>query len=112
MPTMTDYSRLPHAADCACSVCWSLLQMAKPAPCPSTPCDQCRRASAVPIRILKMGLVAGVWKPLLSEWAITPAFTCAKHTPSDRPPKYWSVWQDSGKPTPFVPRWDLFEREG
>ncbi|MDX1296935.1 MAG: DUF5447 family protein, partial [Pseudomonas sp.] len=55
--------------------------MAKPAPCPSTPCDQCRRASARPVRTLKMGLVAGVWTPLLSQWQITPAFTCAKHMP-------------------------------
>ena len=110
--TLSSYSNQPHAENCACSVCWSKAEMAKPWPCPSTPCDQCRPASVVPTRILKMGLVAGVGKPLLSEWSITPAFTCAKHTPPDRPPKYWSVVQDSGKPAPYVPRWDLFELEG
>ena len=109
---MKAYNRLPHAQDCACSVCWSQREMAKPAPCPSTPCDLCRRASPRPVRTLKMGLVAGVWTPLLSQWQITPAFTCAKHMPPDRPPKYWSVVQDTGKPTPYVPRWDLFELAG
>ena len=110
--TLFSYSNQPHADNCACSVCWSQREMAKPATCPSTPCDQCRRASAQPIRILKMGLVAGAWKVLLSEWAITPAFICAKHTPPLHPPKYWSVVQDTGKPAPYVPRWDLFELEG
>lgn len=112
MLASNQYNRLQHAANCGCSVCWSLAEMAKPAPSPSTRCDQCRRASARPVHTLKMGCVAGTWKVLLSEWAVTPAFVCAKHTPPLRPPKYWSVVQDTGKATPYVPRWDLFELEG
>lgn len=56
-----------------------------------------------------MGVVAGVPKVLLSEWEVIPAFTCDKHTPSLRPPKYWHVVYDSGKPTPYVPIYDLFD---
>lgn len=110
--TLFSYSNQPHAENCACSVCWSQAEMAKPAPCLSTPCDQCRPASARPVRILKVGLVAGVWTPLLSQWEITPAFICAKHTPSDRPPRYWSVVENIGKPVPFVPLHEPFELTG
>ncbi|NQD96854.1 DUF5447 family protein [Pseudomonas sp. CrR25] len=108
---MSTYNRLQHAETCACSVCWSKAEMASPARSPSTPCAHCRRASARPVRPLKVGCVAGAWTVLLSEWAITPAFICEKHTPPLRPPKYWSVVQDSGRATPYVPRWDLFELE-
>jgi hypothetical protein len=45
-------------------------------------------------------------------WKLTPAFICAKHTPSDRPPKYWHVVHDTGKPTPFVPLREPFELVG
>lgn len=109
---MNNYQRLPHTEHCACSVCWSRREMAKPAPSRSTPCAQCRPASAVPIRILKMGRVGGIWKPLLSEWKVEPAFICEKHTPPARPPKYWSVIYDSGKSTPYVPIHEPFELEG
>lgn len=94
---MHKYLRLPHAQDCACSVCWSGRVMAKPVPCRSTPCIQCRPA-------------------LLSKdagrWIITPAFKCARHTPSPRPPKYWHVVEDIGKPEPFVPIREPFELTG
>ena len=110
--TPFSYSNQQHAENCDCSVCWSKTEMAKPDPCPSTPCDQCRPASARPVRTLKMRLVAGAWTPLLSQWEITPAFICAKHTPSDRPPKYWSVVENIGKPVPFVPLHEPFELTG
>tara|TARA_Y100000815_G_scaffold219353_1_gene205035 strand:+ start:382 stop:561 length:180 start_codon:yes stop_codon:yes gene_type:complete len=58
-----------------------------------------------------MGKIAGVWTVLASEWAVIPASTCAKHTPPDRPPKYWSVVFDTGKPTPYVPIYEPFELE-
>lgn len=109
---MSTYNRLPHPEHCACSVCWSRREMAKPDPSRSIPCALCRPASARPIRTLKMGCVGGTWKPLFSEWEMTPAFICEKHTPPSRPPKYWSVVLDTGKPTPFVPIHEPFELEG
>ena len=91
------YLHQPHAANCDCSVCWSRRETARPAPCPSTPCTECRHVS-----VLK---VDGRWK-------LTPAFICAKHTPSNRPPRYWHVVLDTGKPTPFVPLREPFELVG
>ncbi|HEJ1106103.1 lysogeny maintenance protein PflM, partial [Pseudomonas aeruginosa] len=41
-----------------------------------------------------------------------PRSFCAKHDPSRRPPKYWHVVYDSGKPTPFVPVREAFQLEG
>jgi hypothetical protein len=110
--TPFSYSNQQHAENCDCSVCWSKAEMAKPDPCPSTPCDQCRPAFAQPVRTLKMRLVAGAWMPLLSQWQITPAFTCAKHMPSDQPPKYWSVVENIGKPVPYVPLHEPFQLVG
>ncbi len=96
MQKPASYQRLPHAQDCDCSVCWSRREMAKPAPSRSTPCALCRPAYARPIRTLQMGCVGGTWKPLLSEWTVEPAFICEKHTPPERPAKWWSVaYQDS-----------------
>ncbi|MFG0720853.1 DUF5447 family protein, partial [Pseudomonas sp. GLN_6] len=63
--TPFSYSNQQHAENCDCSVCWSKAEMAKPDPYPSTPCDQCRHASARAVRTLKMRLVAGAWTPLL-----------------------------------------------
>ncbi|WP_313290613.1 lysogeny maintenance protein PflM [Stutzerimonas nitrititolerans] len=97
MSVPVKYLRLPHAPNCDCSVCWSRIATAKPDPCRSTPCDQCRPASCV--------LVDG-------RWQVTPRSNCAKHTPSDRPPKYWSVVHDSGKPTPYVPLREPFQLVG
>ena len=45
-------------------------------------------------------------------WKLTPASICAKHTPSNRPPRYWHVVHDTGKPTPFVPLREPFELVG
>jgi len=59
-----------------------------------------------------MGRVGGTWKPLLSEWKVEPAFICEKHTRPARPPKYWNVIYDSGKPTPYVPIHEPFELVG
>ena len=90
------YRRAPHAESCDCSVCWSRRAPA-PALSQSTPCDQCRPAS--------VAKVDGIWRA-------TPASLCAKHTPPRRPPKYWNVIYNSGKPTPFVPIREPFELEG
>ncbi len=45
-------------------------------------------------------------------WLCRPRSFCAKHDPSRRPPKYWHVVYDSGKPTPFVPVREAFQLEG
>lgn len=108
---LSNYLRLPHPEDCDCSVCWSRREVAKPARSRSTPCAQCRPASVLPIRTTRMGKIAGVWTVLASEWAVIPASTCVKHTPPARPPKYWSVVFDTGKPTPYVPIYEPFELE-
>src|SRR5690606_3634621 len=112
MQKPASYQRLPHAQDCDCSVCWSRHEVAKPDLSRSTPCAQCRPAYARPIRTLQMGCVGGTWKPLLSDWTVEPAFICEKHTPPERPAKWWSVIYDSGKPTPYVPIHEPFELVG
>ncbi|MBK3866342.1 hypothetical protein GFL09_01285 [Pseudomonas stutzeri] len=94
--SLQKYLRLPHTPDCDCSVCWSRRELAKPALSQSTPCDQCRPPSCA--------LVDG-------RWLVTPRSFCAKHTPSARPPKYWHVIHDSGKPTPYVPLGQSFDLE-
>ena len=94
---LSRYLHQPHPATCDCSVCWSRRETAHPAVCPSTPCTECR-----PVSVRK---VDGRWK-------LTPASICAKHTPSNRPPKYWHVVHDTGKPTPFVPLREPFELVG
>ena len=85
-----------HTQDCDCSVCWSRRAPA-PALSQSTPCVHCRPASVTKVN--------GIWKPV-------PAFTCAKHTPPLRPPKYWRECFTTGKPTPFVPIHEPFTLEG
>ncbi len=109
---MSAYNRPKHAENCDCSVCWSKAEMAKPTTGQSKPCDQCRPASASQVRITQLRLIGGVWKVQQAEWQITPAFTCEKHTPSDRPPKYWSVVANIGKPVPFVPLHEPFQMVG
>jgi hypothetical protein len=93
---LSRYLHQPHAANCDCSVCWSRRVPAS-VPSPSIPCDQCRPASVTKVN--------GSWKAV-------PAFTCAKHTPPPRPPRYWHVIYDSGNPVPFVPICEPFELEG
>ncbi|MFT5782337.1 MAG: hypothetical protein ACI9EB_001724 [Pseudomonas sp.] len=92
MKTLNSYLRLPHLADCACSVCWSLQQMANNVRCPSIPCEQC-----LPAKVVQLD----------GRWYCQPVSFCAKHSPPRRPPQYWHVVQDTGKPTPFVPLWDF-----
>ncbi|MDP2748633.1 DUF5447 family protein [Pseudomonas sp.] len=81
--------------NCDCSVCWSKHQLSFTAS-RSEPCTQCRPAqvSKVDGRLL-----------------VVPASYCAKHTPSDRPPRYWHVYSDTGKPTPCVPLREPFNLE-
>ncbi|TBU73312.1 lysogeny maintenance protein PflM [Phytopseudomonas daroniae] len=93
---MHKYLRQPHSPDCDCSVCWSKRELAKSARSQSTPCSHCRPATVSTVN---------------GRLIVTPASYCAKHKPSPRPPKWWHVVQDTGKPTPYVPRWDLFESE-
>ncbi|WP_312570984.1 lysogeny maintenance protein PflM [Stutzerimonas balearica] len=112
MQKPASYQRLLHAQDCDCSVCWSRREMAKPDLSRSTQCALCRPAYARPIRTLQMGCVGGIWKPLLSDWTVEPAFLCEKHTPPARPAKWWSVIYNSGKPTPYVPIHEPFELVG
>lgn len=97
--TLSRYLRQPHPDNCSCSVCWSRTVTAQPACSPSTQCDQCR-----PVSVSRDALTG--------RWLLKPAFTCAKHTPADRPQKWWFVIHDSGKPTPFVPISEPFELEG
>ncbi|WP_187672872.1 lysogeny maintenance protein PflM [Zestomonas carbonaria] len=94
MSSLNRYLRQPHAENCGCSVCWSRREVAKPAHSQSTPCTQCR-----PVSVSK---VDGRWK-------VIPASLCDRHQPADRPPKWWFVVYDSGKPTPFVPIREPFE---
>ncbi|MDH0140757.1 lysogeny maintenance protein PflM [Aquipseudomonas alcaligenes] len=96
MNILDRYLHQPHAANCDCSVCWSRRVPAS-APSPSIPCDQCRPASVTKVN---------------GSWKVIPAFTCAKHTPPPRPPRYWHSIYDSGNPVPFVPIRELFELEG
>ena len=100
----------PHAPDCDCSVCWSRRELAKPDPCQSKPCTECRPTRVFTV-VTTMALVAGVWRSIHSTYRVEPGFTCAKHMPALRPPKYWHVVYDSGEPTPFVPIREPFELE-
>lgn len=90
------FRRHPHAENCDCSVCWSARQ-AIPLHSPS-PCPDCRPPG---LPYLEGG-----------RWLCRPRSFCAKHDPSRRPPKYWHVVYDSGKPTPFVPVREAFQLEG
>ncbi|EMV9185884.1 DUF5447 family protein [Escherichia coli] len=105
------YLGKPHASDCDCSVCWSRRELAKPDPCQSTPCTECRPTGVFTV-VTTMTLVAGVWRSIHSTYRVERGFTCDKHMPARRPPNYWHVVYDSGRPTPFVPIREPFELEG
>ena len=89
------YLRLPHQPACTCPVCLSAALVMLP-PSQSPPCSHCRPAH--------LSLVDG-------RWQVVPSMKCEKHQPADRPPKYWHVVYDSGKPTPFVPLREPFQLE-
>ncbi|WP_171049587.1 lysogeny maintenance protein PflM [Pseudomonas nicosulfuronedens] len=108
---LSKYVRQPHAPDCDCSVCWSRRELAKPDPCQSTRCTECRPTRVFTV-VTTMAKVAGVWRSIHSTYRVERGFTCAKHMPALRPPKYWHVIYDSGRPTPFVPVREPFELEG
>ena len=97
------FRRHPHAENCDCSVCHIKRNWVSPRKsCPSdtslsTPCTECRPAQ---------------WSKVNGRTHVTPAYTCEKHKPSSRPPKYWHVVSDTGKPTPFVPLREPFELVG
>ncbi|MCG8906268.1 DUF5447 family protein [Pseudomonas sp. DP-17] len=107
---LSKYVRQPHAPDCDCSVCWSRRELVKPDPSQSTPCTECHPTRVFAV-VTTMAKVAGVWRSIHSTYRVEPGFTCAKHMPALRPPKYWHVIYDSGKPTPFVPVHEPFELE-
>jgi len=97
------FVRHAHPENCDCSVCyvnrnWATLPASSNSDtCRSTPCTDCRPAQ---------------WSVVNGRTHVTPAYTCEKHKPSSRPPKYWSVVLDTGKPTPFVPLREPFELVG
>ncbi|WP_314409638.1 DUF5447 family protein [Pseudomonas kuykendallii] len=98
MTTLVSYLRITHAPNCDCSVCWSKAAFRHHAVSRSTPCPDCTPR--------------GEPYQVDGRWYCQTASFCAKHTPSKRPPKFWSVVYDSGKPTPFVPVHEPFELEG
>ncbi|HEY1027937.1 MAG TPA: DUF5447 family protein [Pseudomonas sp.] len=97
------FHRHPHADNCDCSVCYvkrnweSLPTSSSSDTSRSTPCTECRPAQ---------------WSKVNGRNHVTPAYTCEKHTPPSRPEKYWSVVNDTGKPTLFVPLREPFELVG
>lgn len=111
MSVSSAYRPQQHVVDCNCSVCWSRREMAKPAPSLFIPCTECRRTKVFPV-VTTMALVRGVWRSIHSTYRVERGFTCDKHMPARRPPQYWHVVYDSGKPTPFVPIREPFELEG
>ncbi|WP_350446823.1 DUF5447 family protein [Pseudomonas solani] len=96
MKSLSQYLRQPHPEACSCSVCWSRRELANSVPSPSTVCPHC-----LPAEVLQVD----------GRWVCRPVSRCAKHTPPRRPPKYWHVVYDSGKPTPYVPIYEPFELE-
>jgi hypothetical protein len=58
-----------------------------------------------------MTLIGGEWRQTSTTFRAVTGFTCAKHQPLPRPPRYWYVYSDVGKPVPFVPLHDPFESE-
>lgn len=105
------YLHRPHPLDCDCSVCWSRRELGKNSPCQSTRCTECRPTRVITV-VTVMKKVAGVWRSISSTYRVERGFTCAKHMPALRPPKYWHVIYDSGRQTPFVPVREPFELEG
>ncbi|WP_457977197.1 DUF5447 family protein [Ectopseudomonas composti] len=99
MKSLSQYLRQPHAENCDCSVCWLNRNWIPPkAPTyPYTQCTDCRPAR---------------WSVVNGRNHVTQAYTCEKHKPGNRPPQYWHVVSDTGKPTPFVPLREPFELEG
>ncbi len=91
----SQYLHLPHATDCDCSVCFTAKQ--EPQFFNPSPCPDCRP----PGRPYKEN----------GRWLCRPRSFCAKHDPARRPPPYWHVVYDSGRPTPFVPVYEPFELE-
>ncbi|MBB4867121.1 hypothetical protein HNP46_006029 [Pseudomonas nitritireducens] len=109
------YLGKPHSSGCDCSVCAANRILQTPSPLdhssPSTRCTQCR-----PTRVFTvvgiMSRVSGAWRLVSSTYRVERGYTCDKHTPARRPPQYWHVVYDSGRPTPFVPIHQPFEWEG
>ncbi|MFS2123362.1 lysogeny maintenance protein PflM [Pseudomonas sp. Pseusp97] len=89
MSVLSKYLFKPHLKDCTCVVCWVHRECAKPSPPPVQPCPDCRPAGRP---FFRDGL-----------WTVSPAHFCKRHGPSAKPPKYWHVIYDSGRPTPHVP---------
>ena len=108
--TPSVYARPPHPENCDCSVCWSRRAAVNPAPCRSTPCAACRPTRVFPV-VTTMAQVGGAWRSIRSTYRVERGFTCEKHMPARRPPQYWHVVYDSGRPTPFVPVYEPFELE-
>jgi hypothetical protein len=115
MSLFSGYLGKPHSPDCDCSVCAANRILQTPSPLDhssrSTRCTQCRPTRVFTV-VGTMNLVSGVWRQVSSTYRVERGFTCDKHMPALRPPKYWHVIYDSGRPTPFVPIHQPFEWEG
>ncbi|MBV7564165.1 DUF5447 family protein [Pseudomonas sp. sia0905] len=104
---MNRYLHQPHRPDCDCSVCY----VKRLGPISLSPrCAQCRPVRCFPV-VGQMRLVNGHWLHVSSTYRWVSGFICPQHSPTPRPPRYWYVVENIGKPTPYVPRWDLFELE-
>ncbi|RIA31302.1 hypothetical protein DFO61_2018 [Ectopseudomonas oleovorans] len=90
------YQRQPHAANCDCSVCWTKREL----PIVQNLWQLCTKCHP--------GQVSTVNGRL---HVVLPSY-CEIHKPGARPPKYWHVVSDTGKPTPFVPLREPFELVG
>ncbi|PJI48725.1 MAG: hypothetical protein CTR55_13800 [Pseudomonas sp.] len=108
MSVLSRYLHQPHPSGCDCSVCASRLVAESPVSSRFTQCTVCRPTRVYPV-VTTMARVWGVWRSIHSTYRVERGSTCEKHMPARRPPKYWHVVYDSGKPTPFVPVHEPFE---
>ncbi|MPT21163.1 MAG: hypothetical protein E2579_26070 [Pseudomonas sp.] len=94
MKSLSQYLRQPHVESCDCSVCWTKRQV----PIVQSLWQLCNHCHP--------GHVSTVNGRL---YVVPPSY-CATHKPGARPPRYWYVVSNIGKPTPFVPLREPFEQ--
>lgn len=94
MKSLSQYLRRPHPDNCDCSVCWAKREAPKVLSLWQL-CNQCHPGH--------VSMANG-------RLHVVPPSYCATHKPGARPPKYWHVVYDTGKPTPFVPLREPFEQ--
>ncbi|MBD9633612.1 lysogeny maintenance protein PflM [Pseudomonas sp. PDM19] len=113
MSVLSKYLHQLHPESCTCSVCVAHALPVEPPVVSSryTHCTECRPTRVFTV-VGTMNLVSGAWRQVSSTYRVERGFTCEKHQPGRRPPQYWHVIYDSGRPTPFVPVREPFELEG